>query len=90
MRIERDLGERHISVGQLGLRVLEPHAADVSMRRDTHRNRKLAGEMKRTVAGGLCEMCERDVIFDVCGNVFKDAAQPRVIEAVVGGLGGHR
>ena len=83
MRVERDLGERQVSAGEFCHRILKPYAADVAVRRHARRCRELTGEMKRAIAGDFRELCQHDVIADICGNIIEDAIEPCPVKALV-------
>src|SRR5260370_42486201 len=87
MRIERYLRERQFARCQFRHRVLQPHAAYIAMRRDTHGERELTRKMKRAVTRNSSEIYKRDVVLDVCCDMVENAAEPNMIETMRGGLG---
>ena len=89
LRIERYLRERQFARNQFRHRVLQPNAAYVAVRRDTHGECELTRKMKCTVAGYASELYKRDVAPDVCRDIFENAAEPNMIETMRGGLGGR-
>jgi len=65
MRIERYLRERQFARSQFRHRILQPNAAYVAVRRDTHGEGELACKMKHAVTRDSSEINKRDVILDV-------------------------
>ena len=89
LRIQRNLRERQFARRQFRHRLLQPHAAYVAVRRDARGKGKLARKMKRAVPGHCREIRQTEIVPDVCRDVVENAAQPDLIEAVRGGLGGR-
>src|SRR5258708_6265058 len=70
--IEGNLCKRQSARCHLGHRVLQPHAADITLGRDAGSEREHAPEMEPTDARDRGEVCERDLISEMCRNVIKD------------------
>ena len=87
--IERYLRERQFGCSQFRHGVLQPHSADIAVRRDTHRECELTREMKGAVARDGSELYKCDVILDVRRDIVENAAEPNMIETLRGGLDGR-
>src|SRR5258708_28948186 len=84
LRIERYMGERQFAGRQFRHRALQPKAADVTVRRDTHGERELTRKMKEAVTRDAGKIEQRDVVLDVCRDIVENAAKPNMIETMRG------
>src|SRR5258707_12327218 len=78
--MQRMLSARDFARYKLRHRPLQPKAAYVAVRRDTHGERELARKMKRAVARDSGKIEQSDVVLDVCRDIVEDAAEPNRIE----------
>jgi hypothetical protein len=89
MRIERYLRELQLARSQFRHRDLQPNAADVAVRRDTHGECKLTRKMKWAISRDSSKIYKSDVILDVCRNIVENTAEPNMIETMLGSVGGR-
>ena len=89
LRIERDLGERQFANRQFRHRIFQAHAAYMAVGRDSHCECELARKVKDAVTRDASEIFKRDVVLKICIDILENAAEPRMVETVRGGLGCH-
>ena len=80
LRIERYLRQRQLARCQFRHRVLEPNAAYVAVRRDTHGECELTCKMKCAVTRDSSETRKSDIAVDICRDVVENAPEANLIE----------